>query len=175
LGAPVAVIHRNRVHRGRDTNAPAHLGHRFGKAKVGGVGKDAAVDMALRHVDQGGRPLQRGHGADHLHRDAAGRAFGPLQHRAVPGGKVQLCHGQWFKGQGYSVNGQGVMRQLGVLPCGCNRKRLCIKAQHGHGTVEHLARDHRTKRDDILGLGKDERRRSDPVQRKVQHHAAAAA
>jgi hypothetical protein len=133
-------------------DAPAHLGHRFGKAKVGGVGKDAAVDMALRHIDKGRRPLQRGHRADHLHRDAPGRAIGPLQHRTVLGGKVQLCHGQAVQGAGRPRQRTGRSRQCGLL-CGCDRKRLCIKAQHGDGPVEHLARDHGTKRDDILGLG----------------------
>ncbi len=175
LGAPVRVIDRDRIHRCRDADLGAHVGHLLGEGQVGGAGIDAAVDMALTHIDQLGCALIGGHGAEDAHGLRHRLALGPLQHRAVARGQVERCR----RGRGERKRrvvgddlGLGDARGLGLREA---VEGVAREAQHGDRLAEHRGPDHRAQCRHIFGLGKDQRGRGMAVQDHVQKHARPGA
>ena len=84
-GTPPALIHRNRVQRGRHLDDAAPVAQLFGKTQAGRAGVNTAVNMGLHHVNQLSCSLQLGHTQHDLQCDLAGFALGPGQDLAVAG------------------------------------------------------------------------------------------
>ena len=181
--APAALVHGNGIEGGRDANARAPLHQLFGKAQARRSRIDAAVDMRLGHVQQGGCTLQFGHLQDDPHGHLRGLAILAVQqgqvvfaefdaacrrlclHRCgrclpvIAGCRVEKCQGGAFD------PGKGLAAQGG--------EGLPADAQHRQGTFEnHLGHQH-AEGEDFIRFGQHQRRRRMTVADQLHHDAAA--
>ena len=176
LRAPVGMVDRNRVHRGRHPHPPAFVRHRAGEGQEGGACVDAAVDVNAAHVGQARRALRRGHGGDDLHRELRGRSVFSREEGAVEYGQ--------FEGVGRSRGFErpdmppGFQMRGGDLGLGFTGKRVIFggrQAQHGNRVAEEPPRDQRAERQDILALAEDQRTRRRSGEGQAQQHATSGA
>ena len=172
---PAALVNRNGVGCGRNGRPCAKGSHLFGKDKVDGVGKDAAIDMSARHITQAVCTLNGRNPADNVHGHCHRPALCTVTDLQIP-----ICQHQLVQRKG--INGNLHLIGDDCIPCKACAAGMgqclivcLVQAEHRDRGLKDMGGHQCAKRQNIFLLVKNQGCWRRAIQGKLQQHATAAA